>query len=102
MPARQVVLARELTKLFEEIHRCPLSEAASWLAADINHQKGEFVILLEGAAAATDADLAEAERILSILLSECSVKQAAALAAQITGQKKNDLYDRALQMKNGC
>lgn len=100
-PARRIVFARELTKLFEEIHRCPLSDAAAWLAANPNHQKGEFVILLEGAPVASDADLAEADRILAILLAECSVKQASALAAQITGQKKNALYERALRMKNG-
>lgn len=98
-PKRGIVFARELTKLFEEIHRCDLSEAAAWLAADTNRQKGEFVILVEGASAATDADTAEAERILAILLTECSVKQAATLAAQITGRKKNALYERALQMK---
>lgn len=98
-PARRIVFARELSKLFEEIHRCPLGEAPAWLAADANHQKGEFVILVEGATdAAKDSD-AEADRILSILLAECPLKQAAALAAQITGQKKNALYERALQMK---
>jgi 16S rRNA (cytidine1402-2'-O)-methyltransferase len=97
-PQRQIVFARELTKLFEEIHRCDLSQAAAWLAADANRQKGEFVILVEGAPAATDADSAEAERILAILLTECSVKQAAMLAAQITGRKKNALYERALQL----
>lgn len=98
-PTRQIVFARELTKLFEEIHRCPLADAAAWLAADGNRQKGEFVLLLEGAAIAVEADEAEAERILGILLAECSVKQAAALAAQITGQKKNALYERALRIK---
>ncbi len=98
-PTRQIVFARELTKLFEEIHRCPLTEAAAWLSADAHRQKGEFVVLLEGAAANADADEVEAERILAILLAECSVKQAAALAAQITGQKKNALYERALKMK---
>jgi 16S rRNA (cytidine1402-2'-O)-methyltransferase len=97
-PQRQIVFARELTKLFEEIHRCDLSQAAAWLAADANRQKGEFVILVEGAPAATDADSAEAERILAILLTECSVKQAAMLTAQITGRKKNALYERALQL----
>jgi 16S rRNA (cytidine1402-2'-O)-methyltransferase len=96
---RQIVFARELTKLFEEIHRCPLSEAAAWLAADSNRQRGEFVLLVEGAPAAADSDDIEVERILSILLAECSVKQAAALAARITGQKKNALYERALRMK---
>jgi 16S rRNA (cytidine1402-2'-O)-methyltransferase len=98
-PMRTIVFARELTKLFEEIHRCTLAEAAAWLAADAHRQKGEYVILLEGAPSATDAGMAEAERILSILLSACSVKQAASLAAQITGQKKNALYDLALQMQ---
>jgi 16S rRNA (cytidine1402-2'-O)-methyltransferase len=98
-PTRQIVLARELTKLFEEIHRCRLSEAAAWLAQDANRQKGEFVILVEGTSASVDADDAEADRTLAILLAELPVKQAAALAAQITGQKKNALYERALRMK---
>ncbi|MDB5839138.1 MAG: rsmI [Herminiimonas sp.] len=98
-PDRQIVFARELTKLFEQIHRCALKDAAAWLTADANRQRGEFVILLEGASAVADADDAEAERILAILLAECPVSQAAALAAQITGQKKNALYERALKMK---
>jgi 16S rRNA (cytidine1402-2'-O)-methyltransferase len=98
-PSRHIVFARELTKLFEEIHRCPLSEASAWLAADAHRQKGEFVILVEGAPATTDTNDAEADRILNILLAECPVKQAAALAAQITGRKKNALYERALQIK---
>lgn len=98
-PSRQIVIARELSKLFEEIHRCRLCDAAAWLAADANRQKGEFVLLLEGAVASIDADWVEPERILSILLAECSVKQAAALAAQITGKKKNALYERALKME---
>jgi 16S rRNA (cytidine1402-2'-O)-methyltransferase len=98
-PERQVVFARELTKLFEEIHRCPLSEALAWVKADAHREKGEFVVLLEGAAAGGDAAEADAERILNILLAECSVKQAANLTAQITGRKKNALYERALQIK---
>jgi len=98
-PTRQVVFARELTKLFEEIHRCPLSEAQAWIRADAHREKGEFVILLEGATEAQDAEDVEAERILGILLAECSVKQAANLTAQITGRKKNALYERALQLK---
>jgi 16S rRNA (cytidine1402-2'-O)-methyltransferase len=98
-PDRQIVFARELTKLFEEIHRCKLSEAPEWIAADAHREKGEYVLLIEGAPASSDADEADAERILAILLAECSVKQAAALAAQITGQKKNALYEKALRMK---
>lgn len=98
-PSRHIVFARELTKLFEQIHRCSLAEAEAWLIADPNRQKGEFVLVIEGAPQA-DGDQAEAERILRILLAECPLKQAAALAAQITGLKKNALYERALQLKN--
>jgi 16S rRNA (cytidine1402-2'-O)-methyltransferase len=85
--------------MFEEIHRCPLSDALAWLAQDAHREKGEFVVLLQGATKAVDADDVEAERILAILLLECSVKQAASLAAAITGRKKNALYQRALELK---
>lgn len=99
-PGRQIVFARELTKLFEEIHRCPLADAAAWVAADAHRQKGEYVLLVEGAPPAADAeDAAEADRVLRILLAECPLKQAAALAAQITGHKKNALYERALALR---
>ena len=67
--------------------------------ADAHREKGEYVVLLEGAESGSDAEAAEAERILNILLAECSVKQAANLTAQITGRKKNALYDRALAIK---
>ncbi|MCU6434948.1 16S rRNA (cytidine(1402)-2'-O)-methyltransferase [Undibacterium sp. Jales W-56] len=96
---RQIVFARELTKLFEEIHRCTLAQAAAWLSADPHREKGEYVILLEAAPQARDDEQAEARHMLSILLEECSVKQAASLASKITGQKKNALYQLALEMK---
>jgi len=99
-PTRQIMFARELTKLFEETHRCTLAEASAWINADAHRQKGEFVVLLEGATIAGEQDQLEADRILAVLLQECSVKQAATLAAQITGLKKNALYERALQMKS--
>jgi len=96
---RQVVFARELTKLFEQIHRSPLGEAVSWLKSDANHEKGEFVVLVEGAPPADEGQDAETDRILQILLAELPVKQASSIAAQITGKKKNALYDRALELK---
>jgi len=95
---RKIILARELTKLFEEIHRCELTAANAWLAADLHRQKGEYVIVLEGATPDQDLESIEARRVLSILLESCSVKQAAQLAAQLTGQKKNALYQLALEM----
>ncbi len=96
-PQRRVVIARELSKLFEQIHRCALADAPAWLRDDANRQRGEFVLLVEGAAQTAD-DLDEARRLLQILLEDCPVSQAAALAAKITGMKKNALYTLALQM----
>lgn len=96
---RKIVIARELTKLFEEIHQCSLGEAVEWLTEDSNRSKGEFVLLVDGAKPELGADIDEAERVLEILLAECPVKQAASLAAKITGLKKNRLYEHALELK---
>ena len=97
-PAREIVIARELTKLFEQIERLPLADAPAWLAADENHRRGEFVLLVAAPPPATGLD-AGTERILALLLAELPVKQAAKLAAAITGQSKNALYERALEIK---
>ncbi len=99
-PNRQIVIARELSKVFEQIHRCPLSEATAWLTSDPNHQRGEFVVLIEAAAAKDNDGLDDAIRVLDILLEECSVSQAAALTSRITGVKKNQLYEIALARTN--
>jgi 16S rRNA (cytidine1402-2'-O)-methyltransferase len=96
---RTLVIARELTKLFETIHSLPLAEALDWLKADPNRQRGEFVLMLSGAPANTDSG--EGERVLKLLLADgLPVKQAAKLASAITGTAKNALYERALALKN--
>ena len=93
------VVARELTKIFETIQGDTLGGLCQWVQADPHQQKGEFVVLVHGAARAEDAETdVEADRIVRILLKELPVKQAASLAAKITGQKKNFLYSRALKM----
>lgn len=98
-PQREIVIARELTKLFEQIARMPLAEAPHWLAADANRQRGEFVLVVSAPPPRTGMD-AETERVLAALLAELPVKQAAKLAAEITGQPKNALYARALELND--
>lgn len=98
-PGRRIVIARELTKLFEEIHRCTMADVMGWFQSDANHKKGEFVLLIEGAPAASDDRNAESQRVLSLLMEELPVKTAASLAAKITGDKKNRLYELALKLK---
>ncbi len=98
---RLAVIARELTKLFETIHEDTLPGLANWLRIDENQQRGEFVILVHGSMLGNSSESeAEAQRIVQILMAELPVKQAAALAAQITGLKKNALYDYALRLKD--
>ena len=98
---RKVVLARELTKTFETVHGDRLENLIPWVEADENQKKGEFVVLVHGAAAREETGIdAESERILLILLKDLPVKQAAALAANITGLKKNALYQFALELKD--
>lgn len=96
---RTLVIARELTKLFESIHSCPLTAATDWLQGDPNRQRGEFVLMVSGAPA--DADAGDGERVLKLLLADgLQVKQAARLAAEISGGSKNALYARALELKD--
>ncbi|MCX8087623.1 MAG: 16S rRNA (cytidine(1402)-2'-O)-methyltransferase [Rhodocyclaceae bacterium] len=97
-PEREIVIARELTKRFEEIARLPLSTAPAWLAAEEHRPRGEFVLIVSAPPPKAGLD-AESERILKLLLAELPVKQAAKLAAGITGLPKNALYARALEIK---
>ncbi|MGE5526075.1 MAG: 16S rRNA (cytidine(1402)-2'-O)-methyltransferase [Rhodospirillaceae bacterium] len=96
---RSVILARELTKRFETIHACTLGTAGEWLEGDPHRVLGEFVVIVSGIEphGATSGD--EARRALEVLLSELPLKQAVALAARLTGGKRNELYDMALAMK---
>lgn len=101
-PERQAVLARELTKTFETIKGAPLAELASWIAGDPNQQRGESVLLIEGLddkAIASEVTV-EAQRILRLLCTELPLKKAAALTAQITGVRKNKLYQWGLEHGN--
>ncbi|MGY8906406.1 16S rRNA (cytidine(1402)-2'-O)-methyltransferase [Candidatus Njordibacter sp. Uisw_056] len=99
-PDRQLVLARELTKTFETVYGAPASKVQAWLSADHNQQKGEFVVLIEGAEPEQLQDIGpEEERMLTLLLAELPIKKAAAITAAITGHKKKALYDRALELQ---
>ena len=99
---RRLTLARELTKTFETFYRCSLAEAATWLQEDANHQRGEFVLLVEPAPITSDQTLGEESlRILELLLAELPLKQAVKLATEITREKKNALYQLALELQTG-
>ncbi len=101
MPARTMTVARELTKQFETVHTLAAGDAPTWLAADANRARGEFVLVLHAQReeSASDALDPEAERVLALLLAELPLKQAVALAASISGAPRNALYPRALALR---
>ena len=97
---REVVLARELSKKFEEVARLTLGEARDWLAAP-HRQQGEFVIVISGneKQAGEARPSPDADRVLDILLESLAPSEAAKLAARITGVPKAELYRRALSRR---
>ncbi len=97
---REICVARELTKQYEDIMQGTTSEVLAMLEKDEMRRRGEFVIVIAGAAPReTDLPPAEAMRVLDVLLGELPLKQAASLAARITGEKKNRLYQLALKRR---
>ncbi len=93
---RELVIARELTKKFEEVARLPLAQAVAWLKAGAHRQQGEFVLVL-GAGTVAAPGLDEGGRVLDILLESLPASEAAKLAARITGAPRNALYKLALE-----
>ena len=94
---RRVTLGRELTKQFEQIETLPAQDLSAWLAEKPERLRGEFVLVLH------DAPVYEAKgeglRVLQLLLPELPLKTAVKLAAEISGESKNTLYDLALALK---
>ncbi|WP_231402389.1 16S rRNA (cytidine(1402)-2'-O)-methyltransferase [Caenimonas aquaedulcis] len=94
---RRITVGRELTKQFEEVATLPCAQFAAWLAADAQRTRGEFALVLHAAPQAAQGD--GGLRVLTLLLQELPLKTAVKLAAEITGEPRNDLYDAALRIK---
>ncbi len=98
---RRAVLAREMTKRFETIRADTLDVLVAWVDGDPQQTKGEFVLVVAGAESRAEATLdTKIEQVLRLLLEDLSVRRAAAVAAAITGEKKNRLYQEALRIKS--
>ncbi len=95
---REVVVARELTKAFETIHSGSVAETKNWVEQDQNQQRGEIVLLVAGAQVVKKQHQ-DQERILGLLMEELPLKQAAGLTAKICDAKRNELYQKALEIK---
>jgi 16S rRNA (cytidine1402-2'-O)-methyltransferase len=94
---RPITIGRELTKQFEEIATMAAADLPAWLLADANRERGEFSLAIHPAELRETAR--DGQRILQLLLDELPLKTAVKLAAQITGEARNELYDLALALK---
>ena len=98
-PERPVTLAREITKIHETIHHASLETLYEEFQDQQQPEKGEFVAVIAGTGTAMSVPERETDRVLALLLDALPVKQAAALAARITGGRKNEIYQRALELQ---
>jgi 16S rRNA (cytidine1402-2'-O)-methyltransferase len=98
---REVTLARELTKVYEQLFRGTLTELKHWIKEDPNRTRGEFVVIIKGNTNTTDSSTNEinTQHLLKTLINELPIKQAANIAAKLTGEKKNKLYKMAMEIK---
>jgi 16S rRNA (cytidine1402-2'-O)-methyltransferase len=94
---RRVTLGRELTKQFEQIETLPAHDLSAWLAEKPERLRGEFVLVLHDAP--VEDVKGEGLRVLQLLLPELPLKTAVKLAAEISGESKNTLYEQALTLK---
>lgn len=101
-PQRTLTLCRELTKQFETVATLLAQQLPDWLAAEPNRLRGEFVLVLHGQPRREgEADIARHDPALKLLLEALPLKQAVAIATELTGAPRNALYARALALKNG-
>ena len=99
-PEREIVIARELTKLHETIVKTSLKEALALVTVDENMRKGEFVVIVTGADVKESKNDLSPEQIktLTVLLQHCPLKTAVEMAVEITGGRKKLLYQAALAL----
>jgi 16S rRNA (cytidine1402-2'-O)-methyltransferase len=99
--ARQLVVLRELTKLYESVYRGSVADVLQYMLNDSDSTRGEFVVVVSGKVCDEAADalaVLNADKVLAVLLEVLPVKQAAAVAARLTGLPKNQLYRQALEL----
>jgi 16S rRNA (cytidine1402-2'-O)-methyltransferase len=97
---RAVVIAREITKKFETIARLPLSQAVAWLEGDPNRTRGEFVIVVDAPIETTAPVAFDVDRVLRALALELPPARAARIAAALTGEPRDALYDRVRALRD--
>jgi 16S rRNA (cytidine1402-2'-O)-methyltransferase len=95
---RFVVVGREITKKYESWYRGEVRLVIETIASDSNHQRGEFVVVLEGVKRQLGADESQVRKFMQILLSELPVARAASVVSKQLGVPRQDCYRVGLEM----
>ena len=99
LPEHDVTLCREMTKTFESFYRLKAKDAPAFLEADPDRTKGEFVVAIGALKEDQGAISPQIVDALKTLVQTTPVKVACNVVANLTGLKKNDLYNLALELK---
>ena len=97
---RCLTLARELTKLHEQIYYGTLASILEDFENNVIPCRGEFVIVLEGKKDKTLLANTEVEHVMRELIRELPISKAADIASRLLGQPRNSLYKCGLELKN--
>jgi 16S rRNA (cytidine1402-2'-O)-methyltransferase len=95
---RPITIGRELTKQFEEIATVAAQDLRDWLSGNPQRTRGEFALVVHAQTQARAAS-SDSDRLLKILMEELPLKTAVKVAAEISGEAKNALYEQALALK---
>lgn len=95
---RQAFIGRELTKMHEQCVQDSLHELQTKLKDGSIVGKGEFVVIVAGSTQKQESPF-EVDRLLTALSERLAAKDAAKIAADATGLKRNELYSRLLKLK---
>jgi|TARA_B110000971_G_scaffold201193_1_gene219837 16S rRNA (cytidine1402-2'-O)-methyltransferase len=94
-----IVVAKELTKSFERFLSGTPSEILFLMQQEPVLKKGEFVVLIDNPVTISENSLSDEDvEILKLLLEDLPLKKAVQISTRISGKKKNDIYQQALQL----
>jgi 16S rRNA (cytidine1402-2'-O)-methyltransferase len=97
MPKRNVAIAREMTKIHEEVYRGTVTEALKWCLEHKN-MKGEVVVILAGEVE-SGYNEEQINHLISTMLGSHSVKDLAKIISTATGLSKKRAYELCLRMQ---
>jgi 16S rRNA (cytidine1402-2'-O)-methyltransferase len=98
---REICVAREMTKQYEQFVAMSLAQAQAYFLAHADKVRGEFVLVVAGAPEAQAADVTQWDSLIRLLLAQgLAVKSVSEVVASYFEAKKKAVYARVLALKS--